>query len=391
MSSQLVDLSTGEQAGSGADKDALARQNGYAGGAQQRQQAMQNQPYGTAGVQNSGNRVVNPSLVGDDQVSNQKFWMGSATPGYMQTQVGPAAQSQGINGLNQQAQGLNSGLAAQLWAQAQGKGPSLAQMQLQQGTDQNLRQQAALAASGRNPASASYNAMQNQAGAAQTMAGQSAMARLQEQYQAQQGLAGLTGQMNQASLANANMGLANNQFNAAAQNQNTLAQAQLNANSNQFYNSMMAGQQGQYNAYQNASALQKQGADQALRNGLVTQIPQMATQAATSGGPSAVGGAAALSDERQKTDIEDGGSSVQSFLDRLKAHEYAYKNPSAPGAAPGRHVSVMAQELEKAGPVGKSMVDETPNGKMVSYSRGLATMLAAQANLHERLKKLEGK
>ena len=51
----------------------------------------------------------------------------------------------------------------------------------------------------------------------------------------------------------------------------------------------------------------------------------------------------------------------------------------------------MAQELEKAGPVGRAMVEDTPDGKMVHYGRGLATMLAAQADLHARLKAVENK
>ena len=98
-----------------------------------------------------------------------------------------------------------------------------------------------------------------------------------------------------------------------------------------------------------------------------------------------------LSDEREKTRIRPGQAPVESCLDKLRAHEYRYKHPEQPGAAPGQHVSVMAQELEKAGPVGKSMVEEDAGGnKMVNYSRGLATMLAAQTDMHHRLKKLEG-
>lgn len=101
---------------------------------------------------------------------------------------------------------------------------------------------------------------------------------------------------------------------------------------------------------------------------------------------------AALSDEREKTGVRGGGSDVRQLLDGVGAHEYRYKDPGAPGAAPGVHVSPMAQELEHAGPAGRAMVEETPDGtKMVNYQRGLGTILAAQANLHERMKKLEGK
>lgn len=103
----------------------------------------------------------------------------------------------------------------------------------------------------------------------------------------------------------------------------------------------------------------------------------------------ALPGLIAASDERVKKNVADTGRPVQSFLDKLHAHEYQYKNPGAPGQAPGTHVSVMAQELEKAGPVGKQMVEDTPNGKMVNYGRGLAAMLASQADLHHRVKRLE--
>jgi hypothetical protein len=49
----------------------------------------------------------------------------------------------------------------------------------------------------------------------------------------------------------------------------------------------------------------------------------------------------------------------------------------------------MAQELEKS-KIGKSMVYDTPNGKMVDFGRGLGAMLAIQAQMNERLNKIEG-
>ena len=51
----------------------------------------------------------------------------------------------------------------------------------------------------------------------------------------------------------------------------------------------------------------------------------------------------------------------------------------------------MAQDLEKAGPVGKSMVEDTPMGKLVNYGKGFGAVLAAQAHLNQRLKALESK
>jgi hypothetical protein len=226
-----------------------------------------NDPTGALG------KVVSDVVSPQTKAYDPKMYQGGATPESMQFSAGQAQQSQGANAIDPTAAGYNNGLAAQLWAQAQGKGPSLAQDQLQQGTDQNLRNSAALAASGRNPAAASYNAMQSQAGATQQMAGQSAIARLQEQYQAQQGLAGLTNQMQGAYANNAAMGQQNNQFNAGQANGQNQFNAQLGAGQNQFYNSMMAGQQGQYNGYREQKDLNRESYNYQARNGAISGGP----------------------------------------------------------------------------------------------------------------------
>lgn len=93
-----------------------------------------------------------------------------------------------------------------------------------------------------------------------------------------------------------------------------------------------------------------------------------------------------LSDERAK--VPD-TSSVRQMLDGLEAHQYRYKDPSAPGAGAGTYVSPMAQELEQTD-LGKDMVIEGPGGvKMVDYGKGFGTMLAGQAMLHQRVSDLE--
>jgi len=97
------------------------------------------------------------------------------------------------------------------------------------------------------------------------------------------------------------------------------------------------------------------------------------------------------SDEKIKKNVKSGSKETSQFLDALKAYKYKYKNPDMPGQAPGPQVSVMAQDLEKAGPMGKQMVQDTPNGKMVDYGRGFGAILAAQAELNKRLKNLEKK
>ncbi len=102
-----------------------------------------------------------------------------------------------------------------------------------------------------------------------------------------------------------------------------------------------------------------------------------------------------LSDERQKTDKTAEGAAdfnPKSFLDKLQAYSYEYKKGAEglPGVDDGRHLSVMAQDLEKAGPVGKSMVEQDESGnKVVDYGKGFGAILASQAHLNERLSNIE--
>lgn len=106
-------------------------------------------------------------------------------------------------------------------------------------------------------------------------------------------------------------------------------------------------------------------------------------------------GLAQVSDEKLKTDKKAEGSqdfNPKSFLDKLQAYSYEYKKGAKgmEGAGEGRHLSVMAQDLEKAGPVGKSMVEQDENGnKVVDYGKGFGAILASQAHLNERLSQIE--
>ena len=85
--------------------------------------------------------------------------------------------------------------------------------------------------------------------------------------------------------------------------------------------------------------------------------------------------------------------SPKKFLDALKPNSFEYKDEfkKNPMGGEGRFLGVMAQDLEKAGPVGKSMVEDTPMGKLVNYGKGFGAVLAAQAHLNQRLKALESK
>ena len=87
------------------------------------------------------------------------------------------------------------------------------------------------------------------------------------------------------------------------------------------------------------------------------------------------------SDENLKTNILDGSEKVKELLDSIGTHSYNYKDPKH---GEGTYVSPMAQELEKT-ELGKDMVIDTPEGKMVDYGRGMGVALSALADINKRL------
>lgn len=102
----------------------------------------------------------------------------------------------------------------------------------------------------------------------------------------------------------------------------------------------------------------------------------------------AAGGLAKLSDKNAKHDIKDASAKTQSFLDALSAKTYKYNDPDAPGAGQGEQLGIIAQDVEKVLP---SAVKDTPGGKQLDIGASLGAVLASQAELNKRLKKIEGK
>jgi ankyrin repeat protein len=96
------------------------------------------------------------------------------------------------------------------------------------------------------------------------------------------------------------------------------------------------------------------------------------------------------SDIRAKKNISSGDPEIERFLDALNAYQYEYRDPKAAHAEEGMFLGIMAQDAERGGPMGQSFVVDTPEGKKLDPGHGMAAILAAQANLHERTKKLEG-
>lgn len=229
------------------------------------------------------------------------------------------------NQISQQATGTLSpalNLASQA---AQGVGPSAAGVQQQIGLNQAMQRQAALANSTRGSfglANAQRMAQTSGAQAQQQAVNEAAMRRAQEQEAAR------------------------GQYLSGA---GTLA------------------------GLQNQAQMQAANANQQTSSGLLT------------GGANALGGAAMMfSDARLKQPTpypdQSGTHLAQSFLDHLMPRSFNWKDPHDapnPGAATGTNLGVYAQDIEKT-PMGKTMVQDTPQGKTLDL-HALTGALAAGA------------
>jgi hypothetical protein len=312
-------------------------------------------------------------------------------------------------GAQDQSRGMQLNLASQLAQQAAGQGPSLAGQQLQQGLQQSLLQQRAQAASmggDVNPFLAQRQLAAQGAQAQQATNAQMAMARTQEQMNAQGMLGGLTGQIRGQDQGLAGMqqqgGFQNAQMQqqAALANQGASLQQQgLSNQAQQFAMGNMLGlsqQQQQANmAYagmQNQTDLTNSqinagvaGQNAANANGYGAAIFGGAAQ----GLSAYLGRPATASDERVKEHVDRGSvdDDMREFLATLDPASYDYKNPEKHGQ--GRHWSVMAQSAEKSR-AGRSFVIEAPDGvKMLDTGKATGVALAALSHLHRRQDKLE--
>ena len=345
--------------------------------------------------------------------------------------IGPMAMAGGVTidqAAANEARKYQMGLMGQLQTQASGGGPSLAGQQLKAGMDQSIAAQMAAAASQKGVGQGALGVRgvaQMAAQGQQQLAQQSALARMQEQFSAQQQLGGLSSSVrgqdltvagqqagfnqatafanqqaaNQAALAQAGFWQQANAANAGAANQYGLQQGAFNqqaaqANLNSYLANQGMNDQAQQwgwgslmgegsHARDRETGYASAAADRSQRQGALDwgKVKDYAGFAA--------GAAMMLSDERQKTGVTSGTASVREFLRSAGTHAYRYRNPEAPGAGEGRFVSPMAQELEKTA-IGKSAVEETPDGtKMVNYGKLAGAMLAGEADHERRLSSLE--
>ncbi len=236
------------------------------------------------------------------------------------------------------------------------EGPSAAQGMLQQATNQNMNQLTGAIGSTRgvqNPALLARQAANVAGNVGQQAVNQAAVLKAQEAAQ------GRSEDFNRQQLLGANL---------AGQNAGLQDLEKLRAN-------ISIGQQ----------QLESSAAE-AAKNRQSQLIGGIGQAGAT------MGAAAMMSDINAKKNIAPADDQTKNFLDlqyrkmmnELQPYSYDYKNEKN-GSGP--QLGVMAQDLEKS-PAGKQMVAEKDGKKMIVPNVG--TILGAQANLNERLNKIEG-
>jgi hypothetical protein len=272
-------------------------------------------------------------------------------------------------------------VATRLEGAVAGQGPSLAGYQTQQGLAQAAGAQAA-AAAGASPAmmaAAQRRAIMMSSPAAAQAAGTGAGTSASEIANYRNQLGGIAGQMRGADYA-AQKGQADLEARQRAANQRM---SDLYENQALDINEMQQhGQQSRLQAIQDVHGIGVQrGLQEQQRQFEQQQREQNMAQGAVSGF-GALGGML-RSDERVKTDIEDGDKPVTEALARLSAKRFAYKDEGKP------RVGIMAQDLERSD-AGKAIVSEGGDGvKRIDVPQGLGLALAGLASVHRRLARLE--
>jgi hypothetical protein len=331
-------------------------------------------------VKNVGGQipVVGPLIsgpkTGDTSASVGAQQAAQQDAGFYQRQLAalkanPAAAPQLDTAQSDQARAQQQQALQALTAQANGTAPSAAQLQLQQQGQQNAAQAYGRAAAlqGRNPGaalmSAQNTALQTQA---QTNA-QAAQQRASDQANAQQQLVSALG------------GVRSTDLSAAGANQN----AALTAAGQNIQN------QGQY---LNAAVGSQGQAVTGAGNVTNANVQNAQTQNAFNGGVLSTGGQLAmLSDKREKKNVKPSHGKASEMLEALRPNEHEYKDPDGPGAAHGRQLGIMAQDLAKTD-AGRHVLTAMPGGRMgISIPKATSAAMASLAELHQRVKALEGK
>lgn len=190
--------------------------------------------------------------------------------------------------------------------------------------------------------------------------------------------------LNQNNAAAQNLGVKQQLSNQNVANNNAEGIRYQNALQQQFQNEWQkATGQNSITGAQGQNAANSAVAQGAAVNNAGNSIDQGFYSMAGTAGKGATGGV--MSDERQKTGIKKFDSGK--FLDKIVGTQYKYKDQKF---GQGEQTGVMAQALERT-PEGGKLVHETPEGKVVDYSKAGPLMMASLADLHHRLKEVEAK
>lgn len=327
-----------------------------------------------------------------------------------------APQVSQANQLSGRALAQWQGSRDRILREAYQQGPSQAEAQLQAGQDAAMKQQLALARSGRGiggEAQAMRGAAWNNAAiqaqtnqqAAQLRA-QEQQAQLARQMQALQYVGGQDAALGQFGLQ---QGLQGEMAQRSLNDQRSAALLQAQLASQGMMDQQLAGERNANIQYELARTGNLLNADAQS-----AQLVSNRGNAMIGGLASMVGAAAMLSDERSKTekrelraenadlrrtlaalspeptiaDLDAIGRDAVQTIREAPGYTYRYRDPSQPGAAPGLQAGPMAQDLERT-PLGASMVHEAPDGtKMVDSGRAGLTALAASAAQQRELDRM---
>jgi len=91
------------------------------------------------------------------------------------------------------------------------------------------------------------------------------------------------------------------------------------------------------------------------------------------------------SDKNLKKEVKQSKKYVDEMLEKLKPYTFKYKNSKY---GEGDRVGIMAQDLERS-KMGKMLVKNTPEGKAIDVKNAVGAVMASQARIMEKLKKLE--
>ena len=282
----------------------------------------------------------------------------------------------------QEAYGNNLAARNQMLRQARQmqNAPLVSERMMQQGTDQAARNALALAKSGGRAGPSMAVATNRNAEMGTQAAQQGSIMGMQEQQGRQQMLLNALQAARQGDLASAQMSQASS-LGQSAQGLQAGTMGLTPGMQQQAMQQQMAHNiDMQQMQFENQKELGTEGK-------LLDMIPSLINGTTQAVG-SIVGGVA-KSDERVKKNIHKEDARVDDFLRQLVPSSFEYKRPEqGVYAAPaGTNLGVMAQDVERS-QIGREMVMDTPEGKVIDKYKMLAASLASNARLNERLDKL---